>query len=307
MRSLRALIEANLGPPPDRAGAAAARASRTRTRCASRTWTAASGCLRAPVILIATGSYPNWPDGVPLDPERSTTATRSCRWTASRARWPWSAPGVIGCEYATMFRAMGVEVTPRRAARTACCPSSTTSSSERAARAGRAPGPPVLLNESASRRRAVGRPRWRLRLESGGTARGRSACSSPRAAWAHARPRASSAWASRRAARPPEGERALPDRGPAHLRRGRRDRLPGAGLDLDGAGAGGHVPRLRPQVQVTGLGAAAHGRLHHPRDRGGGRDRGELPARRGSPTAWVGRATSDNEPRADHRGRVRAA
>ena len=36
---------------------------------------------------------------------------------------------------------------------------------------------------------------------------------------------------------------------PAHLRGGRRHRLPRPRLDLDGAGAGRHVPRLRPRVQ----------------------------------------------------------
>ena len=67
--------------------------------------------LSAPVILIATGSYPNWPEGVVRDPERlydSDTVLQMDRIPSSLAV---VGAGVIGCEYATMFRAMGVEVT----------------------------------------------------------------------------------------------------------------------------------------------------------------------------------------------------
>ena len=49
----------------------------------------------------------------------------------------------------------------------------------------------------------------------------------------------------RRRPRPHPGRRALPHRGAAHLRRRRRDRLPRARLDLDGAGPPGRPPRLR--------------------------------------------------------------
>jgi NAD(P) transhydrogenase len=66
--------------------------------------------LSAPVILIATGSYPNWPEGVARDPERlydSDTILEMDRIPSSLAV---VGAGVIGCEYATMFRAMGVEV-----------------------------------------------------------------------------------------------------------------------------------------------------------------------------------------------------
>jgi NAD(P) transhydrogenase len=67
--------------------------------------------LGAPVILIATGSYPNWPDGFARDPERlydSDTILQMDRIPRSLAV---VGAGVIGCEYATMFRALGVEVT----------------------------------------------------------------------------------------------------------------------------------------------------------------------------------------------------
>lgn len=65
--------------------------------------------LRAEVVLIATGSYPNWPDDTPQDPRLFDSDT-----VLQMDRLPRSllvvGAGVIGCEYATMFRAMGIEV-----------------------------------------------------------------------------------------------------------------------------------------------------------------------------------------------------
>jgi NAD(P) transhydrogenase len=66
--------------------------------------------LRGDVILIATGSYPNWPDDTPRDPRRlydSDTILYMGRIPRSLAV---VGAGVIGCEYATMFRAMGIDV-----------------------------------------------------------------------------------------------------------------------------------------------------------------------------------------------------
>lgn len=66
--------------------------------------------LRAGVILIASGSSPAWPEGVPHDPRLfdSDTILRMERIPRSLVV---IGAGVIGCEYATMFRAMGVTVT----------------------------------------------------------------------------------------------------------------------------------------------------------------------------------------------------
>jgi NAD(P) transhydrogenase len=66
--------------------------------------------LSAPVVLIATGSYPNWPEGVPTDPRLFDSDSILRMETIPRSLAVVGA-GVIGCEYATMFRAMGVEVT----------------------------------------------------------------------------------------------------------------------------------------------------------------------------------------------------
>ena len=55
----------------------------------------------------------------------STTPTRSSRSTACRRSLAVIGGGVIGCEYACMFAALGVEGAPDRAARPACSRSST--------------------------------------------------------------------------------------------------------------------------------------------------------------------------------------
>jgi NAD(P) transhydrogenase len=65
--------------------------------------------LSAPVILVATGSYPNWPDRVLHDPRLYDSDS-----ILRMERLPRSllvvGGGVIGCEYATIFRALGIEV-----------------------------------------------------------------------------------------------------------------------------------------------------------------------------------------------------
>jgi NAD(P) transhydrogenase len=67
--------------------------------------------LSAPVILIASGSYPNWPDGVARDPERLYDSDSILQMDSIPASLAVVGAGVIGCEYATIFRALGVEVT----------------------------------------------------------------------------------------------------------------------------------------------------------------------------------------------------
>jgi len=68
-------------------------------------------CLAAPVILIATGSFPNWPDGVARDPERLYDSDTILQMEEIPHSLAVVGAGVIGCEYATTFRALGVGVT----------------------------------------------------------------------------------------------------------------------------------------------------------------------------------------------------
>ena len=79
--------------------------------------------------------------------------------------------------------------------------------------------------------------------------------------------------ADRRQARPDRGRRLVPDRGAAHLRGGRRDRVPGAGRHLDGAGPARRPPRLR-RPAARGQRPAADRHLQHSRDQLRGPDRG---------------------------------
>lgn len=67
--------------------------------------------LTAPVILVATGSSPHWPDNVPRDPARLYDSDTILRMDRIPASLVVVGGGVIGCEYATMFRALGIEVT----------------------------------------------------------------------------------------------------------------------------------------------------------------------------------------------------
>jgi NAD(P) transhydrogenase len=61
-------------------------------------------------LLVATGSYPNWPEGVPRDPRLFDSDSVLAMERIPRTLAVVGA-GVIGCEYATLFAALGVEVT----------------------------------------------------------------------------------------------------------------------------------------------------------------------------------------------------
>jgi NAD(P) transhydrogenase len=67
--------------------------------------------LKAPVILIATGSTPNWPDKTPRDPIRLYDSDSILHMDEIPRSLAVVGAGVIGCEYATTFRAMGIAVT----------------------------------------------------------------------------------------------------------------------------------------------------------------------------------------------------
>jgi len=123
--------------------------------------------LSAPVILIATGSYPNWPDGVARDPERlydSDTILQMDRIPRSLAV---VGGGVIGCEYATMFRAMGIEVT-LLCGQDRLLPFLDEEISERLRVQASRLGLSILLNDSAEQVDLSG-PQVRLLLRGGGT------------------------------------------------------------------------------------------------------------------------------------------
>jgi NAD(P) transhydrogenase len=121
--------------------------------------------LAAPVILIATGSFPNWPDGVARDPERLYDSDTILQMDVIPHSLAVVGAGVIGCEYATTFRALGVEVT-LVCGQDRLLPFLDAELSEalrtQAARLGLA----VLLNESLDGVDLTG-PQVKLRLRSG--------------------------------------------------------------------------------------------------------------------------------------------
>jgi NAD(P) transhydrogenase len=70
---------------------------------------AADRRLRGDFVLIATGSYPNWPEDVPHD-GRLYDSDSILGMDRIPASLVVVGAGVIGCEYATLFQALGVEV-----------------------------------------------------------------------------------------------------------------------------------------------------------------------------------------------------
>lgn len=66
--------------------------------------------LRSPVILIATGSRPVWPKDTPHD-RRLYDSDSILQMDVIPKSLAVIGAGVIGCEYATMFQALGVRVT----------------------------------------------------------------------------------------------------------------------------------------------------------------------------------------------------
>ena len=126
---------------------------------------------------------------------------------------------------------------------------------------GRRPARTQTTQERRARRRARDRDDARGRA---GDRRARS-CSSPRGARADRGARPRGGRRRRRQARLRPGRRRLPDGVPERLRRRRRHRLPGARVDVDGAGARRGVPRLRLHLQAAGVAPLAVRHLHDPR------------------------------------------
>ncbi|MFI5231772.1 MAG: Si-specific NAD(P)(+) transhydrogenase [Gemmatimonadales bacterium] len=67
--------------------------------------------LTADVILVATGSHPLRPDNIPFDSETVVDSDSLLTLAAIPPRMVVIGGGVIGCEYAGMFAALGVRVT----------------------------------------------------------------------------------------------------------------------------------------------------------------------------------------------------
>ena len=67
--------------------------------------------VTADKIIIAAGTRPARPDSVDFDDRTIVDSDGVINLRPCRAAWSWSAPGVIGMEYASMFAALGTKVT----------------------------------------------------------------------------------------------------------------------------------------------------------------------------------------------------
>src|SRR5712691_2019024 len=67
--------------------------------------------LETDIILIATGSKPFHPDGIPFDGKRIFDSDTILRMNFIPATMTVVGGGVIGCEYASIFGTLGVKVT----------------------------------------------------------------------------------------------------------------------------------------------------------------------------------------------------
>jgi NAD(P) transhydrogenase len=110
VKTLRGLIDANLARHSVTVVRGAAAFEDPHTVIVQGEGTSARR-LSAPVILLATGSVPSWPEGIPREPRRLYDSDSILRMDALPRSLAVVGSGVIGCEYATTFRALGIEVT----------------------------------------------------------------------------------------------------------------------------------------------------------------------------------------------------
>ncbi len=202
--------------------------------------------LTADYFVIATGSRPNRPDDVPFDGETVFDSETILQLPRIPKTMTVLGAGVVGIEYASIFAALGIAVTlvdtrdrllpyfDREIVATLVRELGELGVSllhdDRYARITRLPGtPPRVACETKAGRRLESDVDPLLRR--------------PRRQHQRHRPRDARDHAGQ--VRPARGERALPDRPPAHLRGGRRDRLSRARQHLDGAGAPGDAPRAQ--------------------------------------------------------------
>ena len=248
--------------------------------------------LTGSAILIATGSAPSWPEGAPQAPDRLYDSDSILHMDTLPRSMAIIGAGVIGCEYATTFRALGIEVV-LVGSQDRLLPFLDHEIGERLRMQMKLLGLEVVLGDSLQEV-ALGAVRDRgarlssgreLRVEDVLFATGRLGATGS-LALANARPHG-------RSARPPVGERALPDRRAPHLRGRRRDRLPGARRHVDGAGPRGRLPCVRLQDPRV-VAPATMRRLHDPRDRGRWARRSGVGREKGSTTASAARCYRGN-------------
>jgi NAD(P) transhydrogenase len=108
VQSLRALVQANV--ERHRIELVRGSASFVDPRTVRVTGESGERLLTGSAILIATGSAPSWPEGAPQAPDRLYDSDSILHMDTLPRSMAIIGAGVIGCEYATTFRALGIEV-----------------------------------------------------------------------------------------------------------------------------------------------------------------------------------------------------
>jgi len=209
---------------------------------------ATSRTVTAKKIVIAAGAETTRAPNIPFDGERIFTSDDVLQLDRLPRTLAVVGAGVIGCEYASIFAALGVRVTliDKRDRLLPFVDHEIVDEFCHHLRENRAT---LRLNESVGRLEIIEDehgPRVRLHLDSGKT------IVAEKALYSVGRTGATSKLNLAEAGLAPDdrgrrGRRALSHPGPRHLRRRRHNRVPGARLDLDGARPAGGVPRLRGQ------------------------------------------------------------
>jgi NAD(P) transhydrogenase len=226
--------------------------------------------LRGDVILISTGSKPHRPSEIAFDDVRvfdSDTFLQMDRIPHSLAV---IGGGVIGCEYASIFAALGVQVTLVDG-RDRLLPFLDAEISERLRVRLAAIGMtfwfkerPVKVESTASDVQLVMKSGKTLQVESALFAAGRRA-----AVDGLSLEKVGLDVNERGYISVDEHYRTC---GAKYLRSGRRHRISGAGFDVDGTRTRRRVPCFRFQIQAASRLDAADGDLYHPGDLRRGRD-----------------------------------
>ena len=226
--------------------------------------------LSADVILIACGSRPHRPPQFDFDGGGIYNSNTFIRADCMPESLVVVGAGPIGCEYACIMALLGCSVTLIDAAAT-FLPFLDSEVASLLQESLMETGIDLIASSQVDRVSAG--PPFTLTLDSGRelkadaivVAAGRIGNTDGLAL--------ENAGLTRRRARFSCRQRDLSDRAAAHPRRRRRDRLPRARLQLDGAGPPGDGPCVRSEIQATGAEPAALRHLHHSRMRDGRGDR----------------------------------